>query len=220
LPEVVADACENDVDLIITHHPLIFKPITHINVSRMEGHVIQMALNHSVAVFSAHTNLDRVNDGVNDILSSRIGLQRIQPLSMDSDSEAPGFGRIGELVEPMQIDKLAHKLKRRLNIKNVKVAGNLDLLAQRVMVCSGSGSSLINAFLTSDTDVYISGDLRYHDARMIEYAQKALIDIGHFASEHLIVETFSQQLKTQFEQRGWSLTTEAYTLEEDPFVII
>ncbi len=87
-------------------------------------------------------------------------------------------------------------------------------------VCSGSGSSMVRAFFDSGADVFISGDLKYHDARNFEFAQKALIDIGHFASEHLIVETFAQRLSRHFHDKGLVLEVESYRFEKDPFVII
>jgi dinuclear metal center YbgI/SA1388 family protein len=220
LPEVISAACQEDIDLVITHHPLIFKSLTSIDVSTMEGVVIQQALDHQVAIFSAHTNLDRAKDGVNDILASRIGLSITNTLSNDLISGIPGFGRIGELVQPTSLSALAKNIKQTLGIDHVKVAGNLDMRVKTVAVCSGSGSSMVSAFLDSGADVFISGDLRYHDARNFEFAQKALIDIGHFASEHLIVETFAQQLDRHFQSKGLTLVVEPYSLEKDPFVMI
>jgi len=79
---------------------------------------------------------------------------------------------------------------------------------------------MVSTFLDSGADVFVSGDLRYHDARTFEFAQKALIDIGHFASEHLIVETFAQQLDRHFQSKGLTLVVEPYTMEKDPFVMI
>ncbi len=98
LPEVISAAWQADVDLVITHHPLIFKPLTTIDVSRLEGFVIQQALDHHVAIYTAHTNLDRIKDGVNDVLASRIGLRNTTSLSIDGVSGKPGFGRMGSLV--------------------------------------------------------------------------------------------------------------------------
>jgi putative NIF3 family GTP cyclohydrolase 1 type 2 len=89
-----------------------------------------------------------------------------------------------------------------------------------VAVCAGSGSGLVDAFLASDADVFISGDLKYHDARAIEFAGKGLIDIGHFASEYLVVETFSRRLEDHLMDTGRSVRVEPCRLEKDPFVII
>jgi len=220
LPQVISAACQEDVDLVITHHPLIFKSLTSIDVSTVEGFVIQQALDHRLAIFSAHTNLDRAQNGVNDILASRIGLSNTHCLSNDLISGIPGFGKIGELLQATSLSVLAKNLKQTLGIDHVKVAGNLDMRVKTVAVCSGSGSSMVSAFLDSGADVFVSGDLRYHDARTFEFAQKALIDIGHFASEHLIVETFAQQLDRHFQSKGLTLVVEPYTIEKDPFVMI
>ncbi|MGD2038082.1 MAG: Nif3-like dinuclear metal center hexameric protein, partial [Desulfobacterales bacterium] len=72
---VVKAACQKKVDLLITHHPLIFRPLKTIDFDTPGGSIIQMAANHKLAIFSAHTNLDIVRDGVNDVLAQRLGLQ-------------------------------------------------------------------------------------------------------------------------------------------------
>lgn len=220
IPEVIEAACQADVDLVITHHPLIFKPLTTIDVSRLEGFIIQKALDHQVAIYAAHTNLDRVQDGVNDVLASRIGLCNTRSLSVEGKSGKPGFGRIGNLEQATSLALLVNNLKQTLDINHVKVAGNLDTQVRTVAVCSGSGSSMVSAFFDAGADVFISGDLKYHDARNFEFARKALIDIGHFASEHLIVETFAEQLNRHFHDKGMSLAVESYRNEKDPFVIL
>jgi dinuclear metal center YbgI/SA1388 family protein len=220
LPEVISAACRKDIDLVITHHPLIFKPLSILNVSTLQGSVIQQALDHQVAIYAVHTNLDRIEDGVNDVLASRIGLRNTAPLSMDAISGRPGFGRMGTLPQPKTLGLLAKHLKQALDLGHVRVVGNLDMVVKTAAVCSGSGSSMVGAFLDSGADVFISGDLKYHDARDVEFAQKALIDVGHFASEHLIVETFAERLKHHFNNKGLALTVTPYTFEKDPFVII
>jgi dinuclear metal center YbgI/SA1388 family protein len=80
-PEVVARACDNDVDLLVTHHPLFFKPIKQIDAGSPTGTIIDLALSHRLAIYSAHTNLDSVHGGVNDELARRLGLTRVQALS-------------------------------------------------------------------------------------------------------------------------------------------
>jgi len=220
LPEVISAACRRDVDLVITHHPLIFKPLTAIDVSTLEGFVIQQALDHRVAIYSAHTNLDRIKDGVNDILATKIGLCNITSLSTDLVSGKPGFGRIGNLAQPTSLAVLAANLKLLLGLDHVKVVGNPDMRVETAAVCSGSGSSMVGPFLDAGADVFISGDMKYHDARCFEFAQKALVDIGHFASEHLIVETFAERLNRHFHSKGLILSVEPYLFEKDPFVII
>ena len=87
LPEVVARACENKVDFLVTHHPLFFKPVKHIDCSSPLGKVVQMALSRRLAIFSAHTNLDSVPGGVNDVLVDRMGLHKVRVLAGPADAD-------------------------------------------------------------------------------------------------------------------------------------
>lgn len=102
----------------------------------------------------------------------------------------------------------------------LKYSGDPALTVRRAAVCSGSGSSLMGAFFASGADVYISGDLKYHDARDAEAAGLGLIDVGHFASEHLIVAILADRLRKAAEQRALPVAVEACSLENDPFVFI
>lgn len=325
LPEVIKAAVDADVDLLVTHHPLIFKPLQRIDVDSTPGALVSTALQHQLAIYTAHTNLDIVSGGINDILAAKIGLENIRnlclthaplfcklilstseetletllleidqlltktesegniqtyttqdvrrlqlPLSsanldarpeqngrhrrvhlemkmsqnqvagfiealngskaaglfehevqpLIQTNDRPGIGRVGFLSKPMRLQALAHKIKAKLKINAVKMAGNPDLLANAVALCSGSGSSLIKDFIKSKAQVYISGDLRYHDARAVEAAGLGMIDIGHFASEHLFVETFIDHLAQKARKEGFNLEITACTLERDPFQMI
>jgi putative NIF3 family GTP cyclohydrolase 1 type 2 len=130
------------------------------------------------------------------------------------------LGRIGMIASPMPVREWARQLKKRLGLAHVKIAGNLDRTVHRVAVCSGSGSSLMDTFLSSDADVYVSGDLRYHDARAVEDSGRAFVDIGHFASEHLIIDPLVRKLKAAVEQAGWDIAIEPCSIESDPFSIM
>jgi GTP cyclohydrolase I len=130
------------------------------------------------------------------------------------------LGRIGKIASPMPVAEWVRELKKRLGLAHVKTAGNLDRTIHRVAVCSGSGSSLMDTFLSSDADVYVSGDLRYHDARTVEDRGRVFIDIGHFASEHLIIDPLVRKLKAAVEATGWDIAIEPCAIESDPFSIM
>lgn len=227
LPEVIESAVQHGVNLVITHHPLIFKGLKRIDADSFEGKVITTALRNNLAVYSAHTNLDSAADGLNDTLAGRIGLQNtiaLVPSTFPTDSvdfsEPVGLGRVGDITSTMPVKAWAQDLKQRLGLAHVKVAGNLDRMVQRVAVCSGSGSSLMDSFIDSDADVFVSGDLRYHDARAVEDSGRAFVDIGHFASEHMMVDALTQKLKDAIEKYGWEIQIESCSIESDPFEIM
>jgi dinuclear metal center YbgI/SA1388 family protein len=233
-PEVVKAACQKKVDLLITHHPLIFRPLKSIDFNTPGGSIIQMAAHHQLAIFSAHTNLDIVRDGVNDVLAQQLGLRNLTVLHpvdvgkrakediaflTDGDAEY-GVGRIGSLAKTGSLKSLVSMVKKKLKLDFIKVAGDLELKVKEVAICSGSGSSLMHAFLASKAQAYISGDIHYHDAREAETANRGIIDIGHFPSEHLMVDALARQLKNITSKAGIKTEIMACTIEKDPFKII
>jgi dinuclear metal center YbgI/SA1388 family protein len=223
---VVTKACQNRVDLLITHHPLIFKPLRTIDCRTPIGSVIESALRHRLAIFSAHTNLDAVQEGLNDRLAGLIGLTRwrvLQPRESDPllyPAGEHGIGRIGSLETPLKLKALAADLKTKLGLTGVRMAGDPDLTVREVALCTGSGSSLMPEVMAAGAQVYISGDLRYHDARDAEAVNLGLIDIGHFASEHLMVNLLVERLREAVRATGLSVQVEPFGLEKDPFIAV
>ena len=229
LYDVVDDACRNGVDLLITHHPLIFNPLRCINFDTPVGSVIQAAAGHKLAIFAAHTNFDSAADGINDLLAFRVGLADLKVLkrgdrpcedSATDDIQKQGLGRVVELEETMELLPLALSIKKKLGLKYIKIAGKPDLPVRRVAVCSGSGSGLMKDFYSSGAQVFISGDLRYHDAREVEALNLGLIDMGHFASEYLAIEVLAKRLDKILTADGKDVKVEACRLENDPFLVL
>ncbi|MCP4744956.1 MAG: Nif3-like dinuclear metal center hexameric protein [Desulfobacteraceae bacterium] len=225
--QVIGKAIKQSADLVITHHPLILRPLQRLDLETGIGKIIDAAITSQTAIYAAHTNLDSVQAGINDILAEKIGLQNTTSLApyhgpMDEDligdSENYGLGRVGELRSAIRLSKLVEKMKTVFNLKVLRFTGNPEMSVHRVAVCSGSGSGLLNDFLDSTAQVYISGDLRYHDARIVEEAGKALIDIGHFASEHIIVDVLTQRLRQAVKAAEWQVAIEPCHIEKDPFI--
>ena len=231
-PEVVKAACKEKVDLLITHHPLIFRPLKAIDFESPGGFIIQMAVKHQLAIFSAHTNLDIVQDGVNDVLARRLGLRNLtvlkpvqlgpaanQDIASGPGEAEVGIGRIGSLARNCSLKSLISTVKKKLKLDFVKVAGDVAIIVSRVAICSGSGSSLMQAFLSSNAQVFISGDIHYHDARQAENAHRGIVDIGHFPSEQLMVDALAQQLGSILSKDGIEAEITACKIEKDPFRI-
>lgn len=221
-PDVVSAACRNGVGLLVTHHPLIFRPLKQIDTRTPLGAVIEKALRHRLAVYAMHTNLDAATAGLNDLLAGRLGVQRLKPLvgrEYSGTGPGPGIGRSGLLPVPVRLGELAVEVKRRLGLATVRIAGDASRQVKRVALSTGSGGSLLPHFLSSSADVFITGDLRYHDAREIEAAQRGAIDIGHFHSEHLMTAAVAQRLRRALQRRRATIRVEACSIEKDPFQI-
>ena len=219
-PAVVEEAVAFEADVLVTHHPLIFQPIRSLNLATAAGGLIQRLVNRQVAVITAHTNLDSVQGGINDVLADMFALTNTTVLQPAADDVQAGLGRIGELTPPVDLETLVGNIKQAMGLEYVRFAGRIQKRVQRVAVCSGSGGSLVNAFLDSSADVFITGDVRYHDAREIEAHQRGVIDIGHFESERIIVQHLAQRLSAWLDRNGLAAVVQEAACEETPFRIL
>ncbi len=209
--------------LLVTHHPLFMGFEKSIDFSTMSGKLIHTSAIREIAVVSAHTNLDKAQEGLNDCFAQQIGIDCNAPLLIDSDStqDAPvGIGRVGTIKTPMSLGDYAREIKHCLKIPQVRVIGDPLRNVAMAALCTGSGGSLTPQFLDSDADVYITGDLKYHEARDIEAAGKACIDVGHFASEHIVVDMLTSRLEKEFKLHTFEVDIFGYHSEKDPFRII
>jgi len=227
LPGVVDAACREKADLLVTHHPLLMRPLKLLDCDTVQGKIIARALQQNTAIVSAHTNFDASADGLNDLLAEKIGLQDLRPMepSLQGGQDAAGggnkaqtgFGRLGRLPEAETLKALAGKVKRALSSETIRVVGADDAYIRRVAVCTGSGGSMLPLFLASDADVYITGDMKYHEAREAEIHGKAVIDAGHFASEHIFVADMAGRLRRAAARNGWDIAVGECSVENDPF---
>ncbi len=226
---------KSNSDLVLTHHPLLIAPEKKIDFQTMPGSAIYLAAQNNISIISMHTNLDKADDGLNDYFASRIGIENTQPFlpqkktgiadGLISDDEKKnshmtGLGRIGCLDSPLMLNDLALRIKKDLGLINLRVTGAMTGTIRKVAVCTGSGGSLVDEFIRSGADVYITGDVKYHEARLIEAASKALIDVGHFGSEHMAVDLLAGQLSTAFSTAGLNIEIKKYLKEKDPFTIV
>ncbi|RJP94646.1 MAG: Nif3-like dinuclear metal center hexameric protein [Desulfobacteraceae bacterium] len=228
---VVKTACEKKADLLITHHPLIFQAIKNIILDSPVGEIIDLSIRNRLAIFSAHTNLDSVKGGLNDLFAEKLGLRNLnflEPATEIADGAhllhaiegQHGLGRVGELASPSSLGALAETIKKTFGLATLKISGSLNMPVKKIAVCTGSGSGLMKQFLSTDADVYVSGDLKFHDAKDVETHHRALIDVGHFASEQLMIDLIAGRLATRFKEKDLDVTVEALRVESDPFQYI
>jgi dinuclear metal center YbgI/SA1388 family protein len=211
-----------NADMVLTHHPLFITPEKTIDFEIMPGSAIAIAAKEQIAIVCAHTNLDKAPNGLNDFFAAGINLVCTRPLVTDSGDQdcgtsMAGIGRVGQLPAAISLARVVHEIKSHLKVNQVRVVGNLDLVIRQVAVCTGSGGSLIPAFLRSGADLYVTGDIKYHDARLVETHGKALIDVGHFASEIIAVDLLSRRMGQAVSRAGYDLEIKEFTQETDPF---
>lgn len=219
---VLETAKQWGADLLLTHHPLLISPEKSFDFSVMPGSALGFAAREQICILSAHTNLDKAENGLNDRFASIIGLGACEafykePSHGDTVTGLSGLGRIGRLEKKTRLKDLVTHIKKRLGLDSLRVVGDLDLWVRDVALCTGSGGSLVPHFLGSCAQVYITGDTKYHEAREVEARNKALIDVGHFASEIIAAELLVDQLEQKLPAAGFDIEVTAYSKEKDPF---
>jgi dinuclear metal center YbgI/SA1388 family protein len=219
LSEVDAGAVEDLRSVIVRHHrqgiPKKGKRAATMNEKSTK---IDDASDVRIETTVLKENLSKVIDTIRALYPYDDMFYDIYPLIMQKTTN--GTGRIGSLIKPETLSSFVGNIRKIFGVESVKVAGDPNLLVDRVAVCSGSGSGLIHEFISSGAQVYISGDLRYHDARSVEQAGLAIIDIGHFASEFIIVDELVNRLQKIFDKEHIDVSVGACNNEKDPFWLI
>lgn len=203
--EVIDEAIENQVDVILSHHPMIFSPLKSIIESQPVGDSILKLIRHNISVISAHTNIDQSQaHGINHFLGQLLSLKTVLPLS-----DKHGFGIVGALPSPMHCTHFVDLVKTVFHVDHVKIANIQpeESLISKVAICSGASSDFIQDALRAQADVYIMGDLKYHEAQTVLNTSLMLMDIGHYESEHIYLPYLKSVIEQDFEliQRNLSI---------------
>ena len=301
--EVVAEAIEQQVDVIVTHHPVIFKGLKSINTDTMQGKMIKDLLCHGINVYSAHTNLDVAEGGLNDEVARRLGLQDIQGLeetgrdvaykvdvyvpvthseqlrqamgdagaghigayshcsfsvagegrflplegtnpfigqvgaietvpeervetvvpkkllgqvlavmkevhpyeeiaydivALENAYEAHYIGRIGNLSQPLSIEEFKEVLQSVFPHSQLRWGGAKPSSIQRIGLCTGSGAEFIKVAAKQKADVYITGDVKYHDMQLAKELGITVVDAGHYGTEYMSQSLLKQMIEKSF----------------------
>ena len=191
---LVDEAIECGADMIITHHPLIFSGLKKISPEDQVGAAVIKAIKNGISIYAAHTNADKVVAGVSGAMAAKLGLVDVQIL--DEDGEGTGLGVVGNLPQPLAVESVMSLVKDRFSLKVLKSSKPLDGMITRVAMCGGSGGSLIGAARKSGAQLYISGDISYHNFFTPEGFM--IMDIGHYESEIEIVNILFSLIKKNF----------------------
>lgn len=192
---VIDEAVAWGADLLVTHHPLLLRPVNSVAATTPKGRLVHQMISNGLALYTAHTNADVAEPGVSDALARAVGLTGpLYPLAAAADDpqRRRGHGRIGDLPAPMTLAEFAAQVAQGLpaTASPIRVAGHGDRTIRTVAVCGGAGDSLLGAVRAVGVDVYLTADLRHHPASEFrEHALSggeigvALIDAAHWATE-------------------------------------
>ena len=206
-PELVDEAVECGADMIITHHPLIFSGLKKISPDDMTGAAVIKAIKAGISIYAAHTSADKVIAGVSGAMAARLGLVNVSIL--DEDGDGTGLGVVGDLPEPLSAEEAVRVVKERFGLKAMRTSRPIEGSVSRVAMCGGSGGSLIKAAKASGAQLYISGDISYHNFFTPEGFM--IMDIGHYESEKDIVEILFSLLRKNFPTFAVRITQNIYS---------
>ena len=193
-PELVDEAVACGADMIVTHHPLIFSGLKKISPETQVGRAVIKAVKAGVSIYAAHTSADKVLSGVSGDMARKLGLEDVEILQ--KDGEETGLGVVGNLPQPVSAEEIIRLVKQRFGLKTAKVSRPLDGPVSRVAMCGGSGGSLIGEARRSGAQLYISGDISYHN--FFTENDFMIMDIGHYESEIDIVGILFSLIKKNF----------------------
>lgn len=192
--EVVAEAVRKGCDLIVSHHPLIFRPLKSITDATYQQRCVLEAVRHGIALYSAHTNLDNAEDGVNHRIASMIGLGDLEWL--EEKAAGGGSGLVGNLPEPEDAAAFLARLKGIFGIKCLMHTALPGAPVRRVALCGGAGSFLMDAARARGADCFITGEISYH--HYFDADGLLLVAMGHYQSERFTMDLLRDFLAARF----------------------
>lgn len=210
-PTTAREALERQAEMIITHHPLPFRPLKRLTTAQTASRLLLQLIEGKIAVHSPHTAFDSAAAGINQQLAEALELEAIKPLiPLENDEAGLGAGRRGKLSQPVSLETLAQRLQLFLNLPGLQVVGTPDQVITRVAVACGSAGQFLNVARKYQCDLLITGETNFHTCLEAEANQVALLLPGHYASERFAVEQLAKTLSTQFETLEiWASETES-----------
>ena len=206
-PELVDEAVDCGADMIVTHHPLIFSGLKKISPDDQVGAAVIKAIKAGISIYAAHTSADKVIAGVSGAMASRLGLVNVSIL--DEDGEGTGLGVVGDLPQPVTAAEAVTLVKERFGLKALRASRPVEGMISRVAMCGGSGGSLIKAAMASGAQLYLSGDISYHN--FFTRDGFMIMDIGHYESEIEIVDILFSLLRKNFPTFAVRITQNIYS---------
>jgi dinuclear metal center YbgI/SA1388 family protein len=231
-PAAAAEAIRERADLIVTHHPLPFRPLKKLTADEPGGRILLDLIRAGIAIHSPHTAFDSAARGINQQLAEGLGLVEIEPLESGPHSGPPhrgrtdappvpplapalaGTGRYGRFPQPTTLGQAAAKLKQFLHLGGLHVVGNLQAPIERVAIACGSAGDLLRLATLRDCQLFITGEASLHSSYDAAARGIAMLLAGHYASERFGVERLAEIIGDQFP----ALTIWPSQDERDPLI--
>lgn len=214
-PNVVDEAVEKGVDLIISHHPVMFRPARNLDFSDPQNAMYGKIIANGITVYSIHTNSDKAENGSSDWQAEELGLTDVKPFAIDDDGIA--VGRKGKLPKPLKAIDFAYYVKKQMNVDFVRLitASNDKMISTVGFVC-GDGGKFWRDALKDNLDAYITGDVYYHVGHDMISSGLTVVDPGHY-TESLFKTKCAEILNDFKADEKWPVEIIVSQESTDPF---
>ncbi len=196
--EVVRQAVDGRADMLVTHHPLIFKPLKRVNDQDFISRRILDMLQNDICYFAMHTNFDIAPGCMADLAAGRLGMVAEGPLEVTGRVEdiAVGIGKVGSLPGEMTVPEVARLVKERFGLPFVTVFGmeQAEGPVRRVAISPGAGNSMVQEAIAKGVQVLITGDIGHHNGIDAAANGMAVVDAGHYGIEQIFIPFVCQYL--------------------------
>ena len=191
---VLDEAAQRGANLIVTHHPILFSGRKNLCEDSAEGKLLCRLVRMNMNLIAAHTNYDKAENGVNCCLARALGVTNIAPIPEDAD----GYLRIGDHA-PVTLAVFAEEVTNALG-DVVRVYGDRDKIVRRVALCGGAGGEFAPIALRAGADVYVTGEMRYHDSVDLAAEGLASLHCGHDATERIAIKPLAEGLQNRINE--------------------
>lgn len=226
--DVLAEADRLGADMIVTHHPLIFGSVSSIQESDPLGKLLMNLIRRNISVYSSHTPFDKVKGGNNDILVQRLGLGSVKnlagediasPQQMVKRQDEADIGRIGQFKTAKTLREVVTLIAAELqmSMRQLRVIGDFETNITKVGLCCGAGADLMHMAKAEGCDLFITGDVKYHEAQMARDLGICLVDAGHYDTEKFFAQTMKEYLEKKL---GDSIVCTASEIDLNPFQVL
>ncbi len=211
--DVAREAIEARADLVVTHHPLLFRSIKRITDDTLQGRLLLELIQAEVRVYSPHTGYDSAREGINQQLALALELENVRPLRVTDDQQPErGAGRAGDLRDAITLEVLVERVKRALGVRHTWFVGDPTREIARVGIACGAADEFANDALRAGCEALLLGEARFHTCLDARANELALILPGHYATERPAMENLAERLRDRF----GTLHVWASEVESDP----
>ncbi len=198
-PESADEAISEKADVIVTHHPLPFRPLKTITTGDVAGQLLLRLIEARCAVISFHTAFDSTRGGINEMLVERFGFRDSRPLLPSELHDGKlGAARVVDSDGPVPFSRLLKRGKAELSLTEIRFVAAPDHQSRKIAFACGSGGPFLDSVAAAGCDTLVTGEVTFHTCLAARATGVALMLLGHYASEQFAMEVLGNRLQRQF----------------------